>query len=695
MTNRESAIHEKSVITLLRICTVLLAAVSFWSTAQGMQQYTFPSGWQAYAASLGIQGLLLGLDFELSAYLRRITKNFEKAVLWLLTGVILICSSWFSYLYIAKCVYNESWNTQQRLVAQANYREQLFTADAYVEQYQKTVELVLAEEITVLYDQAAAMDDSKIDVNQHLSWAEERERYAPSTSAAQDVMNQAIDAMENATADQAKQAALEQAASILTALQETLQGRIDIVKTRIEAESNNVSSAHENLQQAQNSLRNDPNNSALISANERASQNYNRLLTQLELLEQQESDYQNALQRVDYYLATLGMAQNGSITSFVGEKLSEIHSELFKPEADTERMQSAAAEIFSRLQSGVDFGSSNASSDNAEYYALITQVNRFIQNLERYAGLKDAEQSLKSFTADLAGGKILPLDTDENGSEWQAKWVTQFNDLKSVISSLPILSDDFAANVNSNLSQFDRTSSTKALDRTIEAYLTLHNPAQQGIIYLASPFRGPAIFSVIIAFLLDIAAFITGFIIDHMSSDSGKSASEKQGFLFSPASEAHTYSQPLLRGLNRYIFLTGDYSYLDGIITYRAIENGERTEIDLPNMGKSAGIYLYNKNDTVFVSDSELLYCGEASGPCDGVYRNCTLTYNNGFLIIDLGNGGKSLGTLNPHTPLYQFTLNEFNAASVQNLNEVTAKTAIIALSADGAQIIAVYMQLE
>ena len=54
-----------NIIFLLRICTVLLAAVSFWSTAQGMKEYTFAEGWQAYAASLGIQGLLLGLNFSL------------------------------------------------------------------------------------------------------------------------------------------------------------------------------------------------------------------------------------------------------------------------------------------------------------------------------------------------------------------------------------------------------------------------------------------------------------------------------------------------------------------------------------------------------------------------------------------------------------------------------------------------------
>lgn len=36
---------ENSILVLLRICTCLLAAVSFWATAQGMIDYTFPEDW--------------------------------------------------------------------------------------------------------------------------------------------------------------------------------------------------------------------------------------------------------------------------------------------------------------------------------------------------------------------------------------------------------------------------------------------------------------------------------------------------------------------------------------------------------------------------------------------------------------------------------------------------------------------------
>lgn len=132
--------YKSSVLTLLRICTFLLAAVSFWSTSQGMKEYTFPDDWQAYAASLGIQGLLLGLNFSFFKFWDKCSTGFYKAVLLIFTAVVLFCSSWFSYLYIAEQAYDQSWDTESMLLAQDTYRTELFAADTYLEQYGEQME---------------------------------------------------------------------------------------------------------------------------------------------------------------------------------------------------------------------------------------------------------------------------------------------------------------------------------------------------------------------------------------------------------------------------------------------------------------------------------------------------------------------------------------------------------------------------
>lgn len=695
MMKQGAVTQESGVLTLLRICTVLLAVVSFWSTAQGMKEYTFPDGWQAYAASLGIQGLLLGLNFSLPTFLRYSRKNGQKIMLVLLSTVVLVCSSWFSYLYIAQWAYGDSWDTERRLAAQEVYREQLFDADDYIERYQRTVELSLADEVTALYDQAVAMDANKIDVNEHLDWTEERERYAPASSAAADIMNQVIDAMEDATDENATQATREQATSILTALQETLQGRIDAVEPRIDTATANVGAASSRLQLAQTNLRNAPNDTDLtpyINAVTNAAQNYDYTLAQLTRLEQERGDYQDALQRVAYYLTTLGMAQDGVSTYYIGADLREIQNELFQTDPDSERMQTIAAEIFNRLQSAVDLGSASEEADG-DYQALLSQMNRFMQNLTRYGELKDAKATLQPFIERLADGKTLPIDASAQSGGWQAEWVAQFDDLKAVISGLPVYTADTAADTDSSLLRFDRTAVSSALDRAIRNYLTKHNPAQQGLIYLESPYKGLAIFSMFLAFLFDIAAFVTGVIIDSMSFDRSEreDKTERNDMLREIGGQAPAWA--VTHGMNRYLFLTGDYNYLDGVATYRAIEDGEETKVDLPDLNHAAGFYRWENGNVAPVIAAGLLFKGEANGPQDGVYQSCTLTYNSEHLILDQG-VGKSLGSIDPHTPVYQFTNDEFEVAAARDLGGISAKTAVVALNADGTRIAAVYMLL-
>ena len=158
------------------------------------------------------------------------------------------------------------------------------------------------------------------------------------------------------------------------------------------------------------------------------------------------------------------------------------------------------------------------------------------------------------------------------------------------------------------------------------------------------------------------------------------------------AIETHAPAWAITRGLNRYLFLTGDYSYQDGIVTYLAIENGEETKVDLPSLNHTAGFYIWQNGSVVPVTDAELRFSGEVNGPRDGVYQSCTLSCQNDLLILDQGRGGKFLGAIDPHTPVYQLSTDVYDATAAKDLGGIGAKTAIIALNADGTKIAAVYM---
>ena len=107
---------------LLRLATVLLAIVSWWSTAQGMRDYVFSQAWQANLASFAIQSILLGLNFYLPTFWRWIHSLRGKICVLALSGVVLFCSSWFSYVFIVGTVYEKSWQTESRLLVQSVYR---------------------------------------------------------------------------------------------------------------------------------------------------------------------------------------------------------------------------------------------------------------------------------------------------------------------------------------------------------------------------------------------------------------------------------------------------------------------------------------------------------------------------------------------------------------------------------------------
>ena len=49
-----------------------------------------------------------------------------SAIVVVLTFVTLLCSSWFSYVYIADVLHEDSWDVDSELLVQQVYRTQLY-----------------------------------------------------------------------------------------------------------------------------------------------------------------------------------------------------------------------------------------------------------------------------------------------------------------------------------------------------------------------------------------------------------------------------------------------------------------------------------------------------------------------------------------------------------------------------------------
>ena len=710
--------QNSGVIILLRICTVLLAVTSFWATARGMSEYTFPEGWQAYTASLGIQGLLLGLNFSLPFFLKICKNIIQKTILFLLTLVVLFCSSWFSYLYIAGQAYGASWQTYSRLLSQESYRKELFAADTYIERYAEEITSVLAEQVMELYDQASEMDKDTVNVSENLDWVAERSNYTAEGNAARDIMLTVIDAMESATMENAAQDTREQASKILFSMQTTVQSEIDRLDGEISDANRRIENAEASLISAQNRLNNVPNGVDITpyqQAVESASRYYNECIVRQGELGRQRENYQSAISRISYYSVVLGISEEGVSSYFVGANLREIQRELFSSSPDSERMMELATDIFTRIQSSIDLSSGQGS--NSEYQQFLTMMNRFVKNLNNYQSIKEVNETLRTHIDDLAEGKILPMDVefqlnnystlndmevleDAERNAWRKIWLEQFNELKSMISGLPVYSLS-GININSYLETFDRAASANRLDETIRRYLTDHNPAQQGIIYLTSPYWDVALFSLFLALLLDIAAFVTGVIIDRVSSKEKNHGDTKLNEYYyydniEESLELDVDQENLWNSvptLNRYIFLTGDYMYMNGTIVYKAIENGEETEVESSEKELVADLYLWKDKVLSSINLSLLLFQGVSGGPQDGVYNDSILNYEDELLTITIKDETTFLGRVNPNTPVYQLSNNHYDVLHVKNINNTHGDLIVISLTRDGTRIAAIYVK--
>ena len=115
------------ILMLLRLATVLLAIVSWWSTAQGMRDYVFSQAWQANLASFAIQSILLGLNFYLSCSAPRGSAMFlslarsmkkagrPKAACWFSRCTEMNCTKRMNLYKSAATPCGKRWATRWRL----------------------------------------------------------------------------------------------------------------------------------------------------------------------------------------------------------------------------------------------------------------------------------------------------------------------------------------------------------------------------------------------------------------------------------------------------------------------------------------------------------------------------------------------------------------------------------------------------
>ena len=730
---------EKSGLQLLQFAVICLAIASFFTTAQGMRSYIFNGEPTiAYVTSGAIQGILLALSMNLPRFMRRIWNEksnvFIKAiieiVLLILTGISLFCSSWFSYVYIAETVHKGSWDTDSELLVQQIYRNELYDASDYSKAYRTYLEAELGQEILNLQSLANQLPTQASDFN--MDWESEQQQYASDNTVASSYMATVINQLKLAFETAPSQENRDLAAQAVTEAQTNIEAALENEQTSLDGVERNLSTYNDQINTLSRQITNATTQAEAARLREtlgRYQEMQSTAAAQQQTIQQEISALRNAQGRLNVYAINLGLS-NSTSSILIKRNLLEMQTELFKDDPDIDSLRNLATETFSNLRNAESLSAGSEGGNSLSYNDLLTRMNTLVLNLNDYASIKSIETTLN----DLTNG-LRRATTSTSNTKWKSVWQTRIENLKAQISALPTFvtsSADVSEITESQqriLTGFDRTKSCANLDNATRRYINDHNALEQGTIYLTSPYKGLALFALVLAFFLDLSGFVFGVVdlgAKENKNDSGisdnndretidvpkifKSMKEKVG-----ENESQWSIRPTA---NSYKVVTGNFRCEDGVYYYGVFENGIHKEwkvVDdhayhegiylVDNIAARKGVALSEKHQDVVFSNQ-----GFEKIPQDGVYLNGTLSYHEGSLLFKADVGEKSHeSTESSASPYYIANVEEYVPVHCyaprrgENITQpaidlakfpMKVKVAVLALNPECTRIVAMYLIL-
>lgn len=730
---------EKSGSQLLQFAVICLAIASFFTTAQGMRSYIFNGEPTiAYMTSGAIQGILLALSMNLPRFMRRIWNEksnvFIKAiieiVLLILTGISLFCSSWFSYVYIAETVHKGSWDTDSELLVQQIYRNELYDASDYTKAYRTYLEAELGQEILNLQSLANQLPTQASDFN--MDWESERQQYASDNTVASSYMATVINQLKLAFETAPSQENRDLAAQAVTEAQTNIEAALENEQTSLDGVERNLSTYNDQINTLSRQITNATTQAEAARLREtlgRYQEMQSTAAAQQQTIQQEISALRNAQGRLNVYAVNLGLSNSTSSIS-IKRNLLEMQTELFKDDPDVDSLRNLATETFSNLRNAESLSAGSEGESSLSYNALLTRMNALVLNLNDYASIKSIETTLN----DLTNG-LRRATTSTSNTKWKSVWQTRIENLKAQISALPTFvtsSADVSEITESQqriLTGFDRTESCANLDNATRRYINDHNALEQGTIYLTSPYKGLALFALVLAFFLDLSGFVFGVVdlgAKENKNDSGISGNNDRETIDVPKifksmkeKVGENESQWSIRPTaNSYKVVTGNFRCEDGVYYYGVFENGIHKEwkvVDdhayhegiylVDNIAARKGVALSEKHQDVIFSNQ-----GFEKMPQDGVYLNGTLSYHEGSLLFKADVGEKSdKSTESNASPYYIANVEEYVPVHCyaprrgENITQpaidlakfpMKVKVAVLALNPECTRIVAMYLIL-
>ena len=487
----------------INICSVFLAFISLYTTAEGMNRFFFREDRiHGYLISLAVQGILLSLNLRLPRYLMGKALPAKACAIGLYVFTVL-WSSGFSYIFMSNVIYQDTWMKDAQIEMTGLYQEgkQKLTVQAG-EAMEKAVGEVLGD-VTAFKSRAVQNDGTVLTAGTSVEY----QNYLP-LFAEDPRMLQAIYALQEG------KSASGEVSVILDTLkekEETLTGELESVTQKLEETDSKLSQLDQQRtelidKRTKVAAGSDAHSSYTDSINEKT-ESIRSLKDEKENDAKEAQEIRDRLRAVQSMLSAGQLTQN-SASGQTDQDFAGIMAQLGSSEPDLEEIGRMTDNIYATLVGGTQAG-----QNMEEYEQLLEDYLKLRSDLGTASDIRgviawlEEEDTVADETE-----RLVKMDGGEEGMNlWRESWNQALTGLKSQVLLIPEdidVTDTVQTGKKAEQWKKEREKLLGGITGMQRNYLLELNDVEKAGNYLFGSFPAMAWFSLLFAVYLDTAPML-------------------------------------------------------------------------------------------------------------------------------------------------------------------------------------------
>lgn len=487
----------------INICSVFLAFISLYTTAEGMNRFFFREDRiHGYLISLAVQGILLSLNLRLPRYLMGKALPAKACAIGLYVFTVL-WSSGFSYIFMSNVIYQDTWMKDAQIEMTGLYQEgkQKLTVQAG-EAMEKAVGEVLGD-VTAFKSRAVQNDGTVLTAGTSVEY----QNYLP-LFAEDPRMLQAIYALQEG------KSASGEVSVILDTLkekEETLTGELEAVTQKLEETDSKLSQLDQQRtelidKRTKVAAGSDAHSSYTDSINEKT-ESIRSLKDEKENDAKEAQEIRDRLRAVQSMLSAGQLTQN-SASGQTDQDFAGIMAQLGSSEPDLEEIGRMTDNIYATLVGGTQAG-----QNMEEYEQLLEDYLKLRSDLGTASDIRGVIAWLEEEdTVAEETERLVKMDGGEEGLNlWRESWNQALTGLKSQVLLIPEdidVTDTVQTGKKAEQWKKEREKLLGGITGMQRNYLLELNDVEKAGNYLFGSFPVMAWFSLLFAVYLDTAPML-------------------------------------------------------------------------------------------------------------------------------------------------------------------------------------------